>query len=93
MENTIILQGITVAQLMSQIDAIVEKRLNEKIAELSHKTVKYLCRKEVCAILRISHPTLYKWTKAGYIASYRVGRRIFYKSDDIEAVFAKRRFR
>ena len=93
MENTIILQGITVDQLMAQIDAIVEKRLNEKILELSPKTVKYLCRKEVCGILRISLPTLYKWTKAGYIVSYRIGRRIFYKSDEIEATLTKRKFR
>lgn len=93
MENTIILQGITVAQLMSQIDAIVEKRLNEKIAELSPKTVKYLTRKEVCQILKISMPTLYKWTLEGKIVSYRISSRVFYKSDEIESALLKRRFR
>jgi excisionase family DNA binding protein len=94
MEKTLILQGITVENLLEHIDAIVDKRLNEKIEQLTpRKGYKYLCRKEVSQILKISLPTLYHWTKEGYIVSYRIGSRIFYKSDEVEEALIKRKFR
>ena len=60
MDKMIILQGITIDALLAQIDAIVDRRLNEKIEQLiPKKSVKYLTRKEVCQILKVSLPTLY----------------------------------
>ncbi len=94
MENTLILQGITVEQLISKIDSIVEKRLAEKLIELKEKpAVKYLVRKEVCQILKISLPTLHDWTQNGMITSYRIDSRILYKLEDIEEALTKRKFR
>lgn len=93
MEKTIILQGITVDTLLEQIDAIVEKRLNEKIEQLNpKKAYKFLSRKEVCVILKISLVTLSDWTKRGVINSYRIGSRIRFKSDEVENALIRRNF-
>ncbi len=93
MEPTIIFHGLTIDQLLSKIDAIVEKRLAEKMNELKPpKGIRYLTRKETAEILRISLPTFNEWTKQELIPSYRIESRIYYKSDEIELLPAKRRF-
>ncbi len=94
MENIIILQGIKLESFLASIDMIVEKRLNEKMELIApKKDHKYLCRKEVCQILKVSLPTLSDWTAKGLINSYRIGSRILYKSDEVEAALIKRKFR
>lgn len=90
----IILQGITFDALLEHIDAILEKRLNEKIEELNPKKgYKYLSRKEVCQILKVSLVTISDWSKRGIIKSYRIGSRVRYKSDEVEEALIKRKFR
>lgn len=90
----IILQGLTVDALLEHIDAIVEKRLNEKIEHLNPKKgYKFLSRKEVSQILKVSLVTISDWSKRGIINSYRIGTRVRYKSDEIEEALIKRKFR
>jgi excisionase family DNA binding protein len=94
MEKMIILQGVTVDGLLEHIDAIVEKRLNEKIEQLNPKKgYKFLSRKEVSQILKVSLVTISDWSKRGIINSYRIGTRVRYKSDEIEEALIKRKFR
>ncbi len=94
MEKMIILQGITVDDLLEHIDTIVEKRLNEKIEQLNPKKgYKFLSRKEVSEILKVSLVTLSDWSKRGVINSYRIGSRIRFKSDEVEEALIKRKFR
>ena len=94
MEKMIILQGITLDGLLEHIDTIVEKRLNEKIEQLNPKKgYKFLSRKEVSQILKVSLVTISDWSKRGIINSYRIGTRVRYKSDEIEEALIKRKFR
>ena len=92
MEKTIILQGISLEAFLNHIDVIVEKRLQDIIEQLNSKQSKFLSRKEVSKLLQISLPTLSVLTKEGVINSYRIGRRVLYKSDEIENAPLKRRF-
>lgn len=39
---------------------------------------------EFCERFRISKPTLYEWIKAGRITPVKIGRRVFFKSKDVE---------
>lgn len=41
-------------------------------------------RDEVCALLHISKPTLWKKTKDGEIASINVGRRVLYRESEVK---------
>jgi len=94
MEKMIILQGITLDGLLEHINTIVEKRLNEKIEQLNPKKgYKFLSRKEVSQILKVSLVTVSDWSKRGIINSYRIGTRVRYKSDEIEEALIKRKFR
>ena len=45
---------------------------------------KMLTRDEVCAILRISKPTLWAMTKEGKISCVRNGRRVLYRESSIK---------
>lgn len=45
----------------------------------------YLTREEVATRYRISLVTLNEWTKSGKVQSYRICRRVLYKSDEIDA--------
>ena len=41
-------------------------------------------RDEVCALLHISKPTLWKKTKGGEIESINVGRRVLYRESEVK---------
>lgn len=80
----VILQGITVEELLKKIEEIVERKVNEKIKIEKKEAFTYLTRKEVAKILRITLPTLHEWTKMGWIQSYRIGTRVLYKDNEVE---------
>ncbi len=45
--------------------------------------VKYITRKEAAAILDIQMPALWNWTKNGKVSSIKLGRRVYYRYDEI----------
>lgn len=40
--------------------------------------------KEVCEYFQVTRQTLYNWTKGGLIKAYRVARKVYYKTDEVE---------
>jgi excisionase family DNA binding protein len=93
MSNMIILQGVTLEEFFKIDEEIVEKKINEKIKIEKKETFSYLTRKEVAKMLRITLPTLHEWTKMGWLPSYRIGTRVLYKSNEIDAAVIDRKFR
>jgi len=91
MENFIILQGISLDAFLKQIDKTFERRINEKLEELMPKKFRYLTRREVSEYFRVSLVTINDWTNKGYLISYRIGKRIFFKSDEVEKALVKRK--
>lgn len=45
----------------------------------------YMSRNETAAKLSITLPTLNEYTKAGRIKGYKIGRRVLYRKDEVEA--------
>lgn len=85
MEQLIILQGITVEQLFTRLDTMVEKKINEMMQQVQKvNPARYMTRKEVADFLHVSLPTLHDWTKTGLIKSYKIGNRVLFKSDEVE---------
>lgn len=41
---------------------------------------------EFCKHFQISKPTLYEWIKAGKIKPSKIGRRVYFKRKDVEAL-------
>lgn len=47
------------------------------------KQVVLMSREEASSYLRISLPTLHKWTNEGLLKAYRLGGRVYYKQHEI----------
>jgi len=43
----------------------------------------FLTRNDICNILHISLPTLWRRTKEGNLKSYKIGRRVLYKKHEV----------
>ena len=46
----------------------------------------YLTREEVCKKLKVSNTTLFNWNNEGVLKNYKVGRRVYYKKEDVKAL-------
>lgn len=93
MQN-IIVQGISLESFLYEIEKIIERKVNEKLDQLKPKDKwAYITRKEAASALKISLPTLHIYIKESRINSYRIGKRILLRSDEVESAAVKRRFR
>lgn len=45
----------------------------------------YMSVEEVCEKYRVSKPTLWRWDKAGFLRSKRLGRRVLYSENSIKS--------
>jgi excisionase family DNA binding protein len=94
MENTIILQGLRLETFFQEVEAIVARQVEAKLADLKKsKPNTLMTRKEAANLLKVSLPTISQWTKHGLLTSYRMGKRVFYKSLELDEALVKRRFR
>ena len=87
-EKEVILSGITLKELLEQIKQIVSSAVeNLKETQVLQNEPAFISRKDVCKMLKISPPTLNKWTKIGILLSYKgVGRRVLYKPYEVKKV-------
>jgi excisionase family DNA binding protein len=94
MEPIVIIQGFTLEHVLAKIENIVQKKFDEKFSQLNpSKKWHYMSRQEVAEHLKISLPTLHEWTKEGLLLSYKIGKRVLYRSDEVEESVIKRKFK
>jgi len=77
----ILLSGISIEHLIEKIADLLDKKL-VPTSNLESK-VKLLSRSQTADILKITLPTLHEWTKAGWLRSYKKGRRVYYKLEEV----------
>lgn len=73
---------------------LISQKLREHLnsVQLDYKETensKYLTRKEVADLLSISLPTLHDWCKKSILTPYRMGCRIYFKTDEIDKALKK----
>lgn len=89
MEN-VVFTAIPLHELEHKFAQIVEDKIKNLLSEntRNYENIKeqYATRHEVSKRLRISLPTLNTFTKQGILNGYRMGRRVLYKWDEVEAV-------
>lgn len=86
----ILLQGISLQEFKEILIETVEQKFNVlPVQSKVQSKRKYLSRIEVAELLQVSLPTLNEWTKLGYVQSYRIGNRVFYKAEEIERSLIK----
>jgi excisionase family DNA binding protein len=72
-------------ELNEQTSSIIEKAFQKHAPKFQPKPeVKYLTRKDVAAIFKISLVTVNEWSKLGIINPYRLGRLVRFKSSEID---------
>jgi excisionase family DNA binding protein len=82
--SEIILQGLSVEQLLQRLDKLIEDKLEQRFEKPENKPDDNLTRKEVAKLLRISLPTLHDWTKSGFIKHHKIQSRVLYKRSEVE---------
>jgi len=89
----ILLQGIKLEDFLYQVEKTIEKKVNEKLDSLNSKPkITYLDSKKVAEMLGISVVTLWDYCKRGLLPSYRIGRKVRFRLDEVEAALVKRDF-
>lgn len=98
--QSLYLQGISVEDLKTLIRKEVEEVLYKYVEFEGKKTSLDKCqedkssntllsRKETAALLGISLPTLNDWTNKGVLKSYRIGRKVLYKDDEVNSALTE----
>lgn len=64
-----------------------EQRENERQERKQHsKKDEYMTTEEVCKLLDVTKPTLWRWAQIKYLVPVKVGRKNYYRASDIEAL-------
>lgn len=77
-----------VAMPFSEFQEIIKKMINDALEQFVKKplppqTDKLLSIEEACALLHVSKVTIHKWKKRKLIQSYRIGRKIYFKKQEL----------
>jgi excisionase family DNA binding protein len=70
-------------------EAIVQHNRQAPINPVKDNSQRLLKAKEVCAIFKISKPTLYEWMDHGKIFSIKIGSRRFFESSEVDALIER----
>lgn len=73
------------------IDIIVERVSERVLSATMPKEPKFYSRKETAQLLHVTLPTLARLTKDGLITAKKVGRRILYEAEAIDAAVKENR--
>lgn len=52
---------------------------------------KFLTRKELSTLLKVTIPTLHNWEKQGKLKGYQIGRAVRFKEDEVLNALKERR--
>uniref|UniRef100_UPI00404B6FD1 helix-turn-helix domain-containing protein n=1 Tax=Flavobacterium sp. TaxID=239 RepID=UPI00404B6FD1 len=85
MENSILLQILTVEQLQQLVSTSVRTGIQELQKELQSKdnSEELMTREETCLFLKIDSSTLWAWTNKGKVKAYGIGARRYYKRSEL----------
>jgi excisionase family DNA binding protein len=85
-------------EFWQKLKAIVEQVVIEhsnavlKLNEIDRNSQRPLLKvNEVCAILKITKPTLYEWMNQGRLESVKIHTRRYFKSEDVEKLIESSR--
>ncbi len=90
MTSGTVLTSIPVSELTTNIFNLLKPELVELFHSFNNPPAKqeeeYLSRTEVCKLLRISNPTLWRLQKSGKLQPIQIGRRILFDKKAIHDV-------
>ena len=66
------------------IDGVKTQFDNLKTHFVPKEPTEYLTRKEVSDLFKVDISTIHNWTVKGILKAYSIGRRVYYKRNEIE---------
>jgi hypothetical protein len=72
-----------IVELIAEAIALYQRSHHQLTEPTAKGDEQLLTRKEAAAFLKISHPTLDRYTKEGIVNGRRIGQRILYSKDDL----------
>ena len=86
----IVLNSLTESDLKRIFREVLSEKADSDAFQIKPESkINYLNRFDVVKLLKISLPTLSNWSKAGILQSYRIGNRVLYREDEINASLQK----
>lgn len=80
------IEGVTATQLFDALKCL-ENQIRE-LRDAQPKTengTRYLTRDELRDLLKVSYPTITDWQKRGLIQGYRMGQKVYFKQNEVDA--------
>ena len=90
--NRLILFPIPLSEFEEIIREIVRSELKNFAQLKIEAEVELITRKEAAKILGVSLPTLARWSKEGFVKSYRISSKIRYKRFEVIDSLKARKF-
>ena len=81
--------NVSVCVTLSDLREFVGELLAEAAARPQEAEETMLSADQVCEILGISANSLWRWGRTGYLKGQKVGRRVFYRKSDVDALQGK----
>ena len=90
MENAVLIQNVTLADIERMINKAVERRMSEFYERIHDKPPVMVKRKDAAALLGVSLPTLDSYARIGIIHAHHIGGRVFFDDGDLQSVKGRR---
>lgn len=76
---------VSAQDLKNAIDASIQQAIQELMGNMPMSD-KLIPLKEVAETLNVSRCTLNRWNKDGYLIPIKIGRKVFYRQNDINEI-------
>lgn len=76
---------VSAQDLKNAIDASIQQAIQELMGNMPMSD-KLVPLKEVAETLNVSRCTLNRWNKDGYLIPIKIGRKVFYRQNDINEI-------
>lgn len=76
---------VSAQDLKNAIDASIQQAIQELMGNMPMSD-KLVPLKEVAETLNVSRCTLNRWNKDGYLIPIKIGRKVFYRQNDINKI-------
>ena len=86
-QKDFILSPISLAEIETAIKNAVAEILAQQGNKPHNEHSELITREQTAELLRVSLPTLHKWTKSGLLQSYKIASRVRYKREEVMRIF------
>ena len=68
---------------LARVEESLEAKQDTSISPFPDNDSNLITKKEAMLGFRVSHTTLWKWQKTGYLTPVKVGKKVYYRREDI----------